>query len=179
MQDQTIEDIEPEFGRWVRDKRREKGISQGELAHLSGGLVDASALSRIESGKRSVRLSEAVALAKALETPLLSPQFTERVDPVRVLVTDVLNAYQEADRAEAHMRVADNDAGIAADRAGQALHRLAELVPEVGRMTSDKQALILHALQDLRRYGGYRGALAGELLESAEQEVRAANQGKV
>ncbi|MCW2165777.1 helix-turn-helix protein [Microbacterium hydrothermale] len=173
MQDQTVEDIEPEFGRWVRDQRRSKQISQGELAQLSG-VVDASALSRIESGKRSVRLSEAVALAQALDSPFLSAQFTERVDPVRRLTSDVLDACVASDRAHVYSMAAADDLRRAIEVEGAALDRLAELAPNMAGLTADMQAHVLRALADLKRSSGRRREVYLEMLRSAAPEVRAA-----
>lgn len=54
--------VEQDFGKWVRARRKAKRMSQADLGKRSGLALDASAISRIESGTRSVRLSEAVAI---------------------------------------------------------------------------------------------------------------------
>ena len=61
--------IDAAFGQNLRTRRLVYGISQREMGTLlrrAGLLIDASAVSRIESGERSVRLSEAVLIADAL-----------------------------------------------------------------------------------------------------------------
>lgn len=172
MQDQSIEDIEPEFGRWVRDQRKGKGLSQGELAHLTG-MIDASALSRIESGKRSVRLSEAVAIAQAVGSPFLSAQFTERVDPVRRVTSDVLAACQEADRARVYALAADHDLRRALEAESGALDRLGELASQVPNMSAESQAEILLTFEEFKRAGGRRRDVYVDMLRAASPEVRA------
>ncbi len=52
------------FGQSVRDARRERGISQEELAHLSG--VDRSYMSSIERGEQNVGLMSMSRVAAAL-----------------------------------------------------------------------------------------------------------------
>jgi transcriptional regulator with XRE-family HTH domain len=73
---------ESRFGAMVLESRRALGISQKEL---SAGLaelglpLDDSAISRIEKGTRSLRLSEAIIIAKALRFSLAD--FEESVPP--------------------------------------------------------------------------------------------------
>lgn len=148
-------------------------MSQGELAQLSGGVVDASALSRIESGKRSVRLSEAVALAQALGSSFLSAQFTERVDPVRRLTSDVLNACLETDRAHVYSLAAADDLSRAVDLEQVALDRLEQLIPTMGELTTEMQMLALRTLAELRRSGGRRRQVYLDMLGAAAPDVRA------
>lgn len=78
-------DIEKAFGRWVRRLREDADLSQQALvkrAQELGVTLDASALSRIESGKRSVGLGEAVALAACLGVDLLPQGLRAILDPV-------------------------------------------------------------------------------------------------
>ncbi|UJW28872.1 helix-turn-helix domain-containing protein [Saccharothrix sp. AJ9571] len=63
------------FARRVRQERERQNISQAELARRMARLldtnVDSSAVTRIEQQTRTVRLDEAVAVAKALGVPLM------------------------------------------------------------------------------------------------------------
>lgn len=66
----TMDEI---FGESVATVRGLKGLSQRQLCGLLAELgfgIDPPALSRIESGSRSVRLSEAASIAEALEIDL-------------------------------------------------------------------------------------------------------------
>ena len=63
------------FGEKVRELRTKKGISQEELAELSG--LHRTYISSVELGKRNVSLINIYALAKALGTTpdkLLKPE---------------------------------------------------------------------------------------------------------
>lgn len=174
MQDQTIEDIEPEFGRWVRDQRKQQSVSQGELASRCGDLLDASAISRIESGKRSVRLSEAVAIAQALDSPFLSAQFTERVDPVRRLVSDALAAGQEAQRAEVRFAMMGDDLGRAVTEQANALDRLKALIPEMKTLPVEMQVWVLRTLEEFKISRGPRREVYADVFRAASAEAREA-----
>lgn len=72
-------DAENRIGRWVRWARLERGWSQRELAERLAPLgfkVDPSAITRLEKGRRPIRVDEAVAIANvfgvSMET-MLSP----------------------------------------------------------------------------------------------------------
>lgn len=57
------------FARHVAEARRRRGLSQADLAAAltgAGVKIDSSAVSRIESGTRSIGLGEAVVLARVL-----------------------------------------------------------------------------------------------------------------
>lgn len=61
------------FGKAVLDWRQARGVSQRALAEIltaDGMTADASAVSRIEKGTRSVRLTEALTIARALDVDL-------------------------------------------------------------------------------------------------------------
>lgn len=62
------------FARRLHEERKRAGVSQATLAdHLSQTLahdVAASAVSRIETGERAVRLEEAVVMAERIGVPL-------------------------------------------------------------------------------------------------------------
>jgi len=64
------------FARRLRDARRGAGMSQAELARRvarqRGSAFDGSAITRIENQGRGVKLDEAVAIARALEMPLVA-----------------------------------------------------------------------------------------------------------
>lgn len=53
-------------GQSVRDTRKAKGLGQDELGKRIG--ADAPTVSRIESGKKDIRLSQLWELGRALET---------------------------------------------------------------------------------------------------------------
>lgn len=71
----STESPDKAFGRTVVMWRKTMDLTQKQLAERLTGLgmkVDAAAVSRIESGTRSVRISEASLIAKALDTDLAS-----------------------------------------------------------------------------------------------------------
>jgi transcriptional regulator with XRE-family HTH domain len=64
-----VGNVEPTFGKAVREARNEMGWSQQKLAErltLAGLRIDPTAITRIERGQRSIRLSEAVTIAAEL-----------------------------------------------------------------------------------------------------------------
>lgn len=62
------------FARRMRDERSRSGMSQSVLAERMSALlgygVDSSSVTRIEQGKRGLRLDEAVAIAQVLGVPM-------------------------------------------------------------------------------------------------------------
>lgn len=65
--------VDAEFGKAVARLRTQRAMSQRDLAEAltaRGMRVDASAISRIENGSRSVRLAEALTIAGALNEEL-------------------------------------------------------------------------------------------------------------
>jgi transcriptional regulator with XRE-family HTH domain len=61
--------MEQLFGERVRELRLERDLSQRELAERLVGLnLDPTAITRIEKGRRALRLGEALAIAAALDT---------------------------------------------------------------------------------------------------------------
>ena len=74
MSNEEIDNVDAQFSAAVRRRREARGLSQSELARRmqQAGLPDATQVlvSRIESGKRSIRLAEARAVARALDVPL-------------------------------------------------------------------------------------------------------------
>lgn len=69
MEDDDSGDVSQTFGLQVREARSDMGMSQRLLASRMGSLgfkLDPSAITRIESGKREVKLAEAVALKEIL-----------------------------------------------------------------------------------------------------------------
>lgn len=80
------------FARRLREERERAGLSQADLAgRLSEGLDDAiyhSAVARMESGKRSVKIDEAVAIADVLKVSLAAlledrDTVDDRIDELR------------------------------------------------------------------------------------------------
>ncbi len=155
-------------------QRKQQGVSQGELASRCGDLLDASAISRIESGKRSVRLSEAVAIAQALDSPFLSAQFTERVDPVRRLVSDALAAGQAANYAEIRFAIMGDELGRAVTEQANALDRLKALLPEMKTLPVDMQVWVLRTLEEFKMSRGPRRDTYAEVFRAASPDARAA-----
>ena len=78
----SLKKIEAEFGRWLRDMREERQLTQAQLA--SAVHLDASAISRIEKGERSIRLAEAVALARAVDVEILPQSLRSRIEPPEI-----------------------------------------------------------------------------------------------
>lgn len=60
--------VTEKFGQRIRTLRNERGLSQEQLAELSG--LDRTYISGIERGLRNVALRNIEALAKALEVPM-------------------------------------------------------------------------------------------------------------
>lgn len=64
------------FARRLRQERQRQQISQAELARRTAEILqtslDPSAITRIEQRTRTVRLDEAVAVAQALDVPLVT-----------------------------------------------------------------------------------------------------------
>jgi transcriptional regulator with XRE-family HTH domain len=56
------------FGRSVRETRKERGVSQEELAHLAD--IDRSYMSSIERGEQNVGLMSMARVARALDVTL-------------------------------------------------------------------------------------------------------------
>lgn len=68
-----VQEVESEFGESVKRTRTRMGLSQRAFAQRltdAGLVLDASAISRIEQGKRAVRLGEAAVIANALDVDL-------------------------------------------------------------------------------------------------------------
>jgi len=56
------------FGLTVKRHRKQRGISQEQLAHLSG--LDRSYVGGVERGERNISLLNILKISKALEVPL-------------------------------------------------------------------------------------------------------------
>lgn len=97
------ENISETFAGRVRAARESLGMSQAELAQATsevlGRTIYASAMARIESGDRSVKLDEAVALSRALEVglPDLLPSDTE-LDAKRAALAEARSRLEQAQR---------------------------------------------------------------------------------
>ncbi|WP_119697612.1 helix-turn-helix domain-containing protein [Microbacterium halotolerans] len=76
------------FARRLRHEREVKRISQSELARRlsdrTGTGVSATAITKIESGDRSVRIDEAVYLAEILDVPLSALLSDRGPDEIRM-----------------------------------------------------------------------------------------------
>lgn len=70
--------IEEAFGQTLRELRKEKGLSQEELAHESG--LDRTFISLLERGKRQPSLGTIISIAIVLE--LKASDFIKKVEVV-------------------------------------------------------------------------------------------------
>ncbi|RKS84819.1 helix-turn-helix protein [Microbacterium sp. AG790] len=107
-----LDEAEPAFGKWVRERRQSLALSQSDLVQRlasRGLLVDASAISRIESGARSVRLGEAIGIADALDSPLGAEFFTYKSPDSSALV-EALSSIERALFRREEAIAADHDA---------------------------------------------------------------------
>ncbi|WP_435239593.1 helix-turn-helix domain-containing protein [Streptomyces sp. YPW6] len=83
------EEAEKLFLRRVRTRRIEMGLSQGDLAQRANALgvpLYQQTVAKLESGHRSLKFSEAEAIARALETSvieLMSPEDVKKREPYR------------------------------------------------------------------------------------------------
>lgn len=116
--------VEAGFGELVRGARVERGWSQRELADLLG--LDTSAISRLEAGTRTTKLTEAVTLSEVLGVPLNA--LATRKDPVG--------------RIEAALGRADTRARSARTAVGAALRAYVE----VSRLVADAPEPAMSAL---------------------------------
>lgn len=120
--------------------------------------LDASAISRLEGGSRSIRLSEAVIVARALGVEILPEPLRARLEP-----TDAERLLRERDRARdflAELNAQRSAIEMQAELASQRLRELEWHVahPDALRKAADRAA----------RDG--RGTLAAKL-ELAEREL--------
>jgi transcriptional regulator with XRE-family HTH domain len=63
-------DVKAEYGKKVREIRKNRGVSQEGLADLAG--LDRTYISDIENGKRNVSIETIFKIAYALENPLIN-----------------------------------------------------------------------------------------------------------
>lgn len=110
------------FARRLREERERAGISQADLAgRLSGALDDViyhSAVARIESGKRSVKIDEAVAIADVLKVSLAAlledrDTVDDRIDELR---DELIQAREAVFGYEEQLRLAQGSV-VAIERA--------------------------------------------------------------
>jgi len=70
--------LEEAFGQVLKELRKEKGLSQEELAHESG--LDRTFISLLERGKRQPSLGTIISIANVLE--LTASTFVQKVEVV-------------------------------------------------------------------------------------------------
>jgi transcriptional regulator with XRE-family HTH domain len=63
-----MSDIRSQLGQRVRELRKSKGLSQEQLAHLSG--LSRQYITDVERGARNIAIVNVEKIAKALEIPL-------------------------------------------------------------------------------------------------------------
>ena len=143
------ESAEAKFGSLVRERRDEMQMSQTELARRAseqGISLDASAISRIESGARSVRINEAVALAAILHIDVFSERFVK---------TDSANAFENymlmLSILEADLERTSQKADSIRQRRDEAFFTLEALLRDTSTMSDDELLRILTALAIKRR----------------------------
>ncbi|HEV3321846.1 MAG TPA: helix-turn-helix transcriptional regulator [Solirubrobacteraceae bacterium] len=66
-QDRSRQDASAAFGQRLREVRTEKGLSQEALGHRTG--LHATAIGRLERGRREPRLMSILNLARGLKVP--------------------------------------------------------------------------------------------------------------
>ncbi|MEZ3155807.1 helix-turn-helix transcriptional regulator [Microbacterium sp. BWR-S6Y] len=97
------DEMDRAIGRNLRRTRELKGISQAELARLAttAGLrgFHQTTVARIESGQRSMRAAEALALARVLETSLDRLAENEENSTLREHIAEVIAATERYDLA--------------------------------------------------------------------------------
>lgn len=116
---ERLEQVPEEVRHYVRELREGLGWSQARLARELADLgmqLDATAITRIESGKRGVRIEEAWALAAALRTELdgLVPTLTTVMsleDRIRYAEERLAQWRRRAERDQ--KEIADEEAEIA------------------------------------------------------------------
>lgn len=72
MTTEPTQSAEERFGAEVRQRRTARGWTQALLVRYSGSTLDQSSMTRLELGKRAIRLNEAAALAGVLGIDLNS-----------------------------------------------------------------------------------------------------------
>lgn len=121
---------EATFARRMREQRREVGMTQVELARrLSEQLgvhVDATAITKIESGARAVRLDEAVYIAQLLNVPIWA--LVSDLDPADARMEE-LQRELEQQRARAESALREHEDAL------REITRLADEVDEIDAVT--------------------------------------------
>lgn len=72
----------PSIGRMIRDARKQRGLTQQELADLLS--TSQSAIGRIEAGGQNLTLDMVNKIATALDSPLISPATSSRAMNLRI-----------------------------------------------------------------------------------------------
>ncbi|PFG69112.1 helix-turn-helix protein [Propionibacteriaceae bacterium ES.041] len=119
------------FARRLREQRRASRMTQTELARrlsaLLGTTLDASAITKIESGDRAVRLDEAVYIAQILEMPLAA--LLSGMDPDEARLQELRHELQIRQWRE-----------MAADsELRQAMSAVAEVTQEIERLEASRE----------------------------------------
>lgn len=130
--DRTMTQPSDVFLQQMKQVRTSEGLTQAELAerlapHLEHS-IDASTVARIESGRRSVRLDEAVAIAKALGLRLdemIPSGYTLEEEAAR-LEQDLAEHHAEIDRLDAAKEEAESSASVIELRLAELRDRIAD-----------------------------------------------------
>lgn len=115
------DDPERIFGRRLREERERCGLGQADLAALitkAGVPVIGSAISKTESGRRLVRLNEAVAIAAVLGVPLIA-MITDTTEREREIARLRAESSRLADESDDALRRAVQYRNLAAELAGE------------------------------------------------------------
>lgn len=162
------------FGQVVRDRREEMGLKQSEVSEAlreAGHPVSTTALAKVETGVRAVKVAEAVALARILSLHLDLLSLAGEADDLAGMLARAQAEAGSTARAEERAR---DEAERAAQRA-EALEILSRARTEKVRWTGAKEVLLERAfgLDPEAARAGLRGlGLSDEVLTGLEAEAR-------
>ena len=120
------------FARRLREERSRANLSQAAFAarvsELLGYTIDGSAVTRIESTKRAVRLDEAVAIAKALGLSLVDmiPSEYSLEEEASRLEQHLAEHHAEIDRLDAAKEEVESSAAVIELRLAELRDRIAD-----------------------------------------------------
>lgn len=167
VQIQSAETFQREVGRRVRERRKALGLSQAELARRTDLGLDASAISRIESGGRSLQLFEASAIAEVLGSDLASIAVFDSETPVRTVVEDALEAARKLEEAKVTLVLAEEQLVFALQIEGEAFQKVHSLLAEFATLDAEMQAWVIRKLAVFSRDRGGAGKAAYDAAVSA------------
>lgn len=162
------------FGQVVRARREEMGLKQAEVSEAlreAGHPVSTTALAKVETGVRAVKIAEAVALARILSLHLDLLSLAGEADELEGMLARAQAEAGSAARAEERAREEAERASKRAD----ALEVLSRARTEKVRWTGAKEVLLERAfgLDPEAARAGLRGlGLSDATLAGLEEENR-------